>query len=94
MMEMKETYKNHETEYINEMRKFRKSKMNEQKKKLPNISHTNLDKHIPSHTSKIKRSDEQPKRKYMKKYFLVKRLNPRKKKEKVQENDSEDRYFN
>ena len=91
---MKQACKSHEADYINEMRKFRKSKMNEQKKKLPTINSNNLDKHIPSHVSKKKKNEDHPKRKYMKKYFLVKRINPRKKKEKVQENDSEDIYFN
>lgn len=90
---MKGFFKNNEAEYLNEVRQFRKSKINGQKKKLPKMSPANFKKQELFDESRADQTQARPKRKYMKKYFLVRRLNPRKKKEKVQNNDSEDIYF-
>lgn len=93
MMSMKTLFKNNEAEYLNEVRKFRKSKINGQKKNLPKMPSAHFKKQNLFEESRTEKAQTQPKRKYMKKYFMVRRLNPRKKKEKVQDDDSEDFYF-
>jgi hypothetical protein len=93
MMDNKEICKNNEIEYINEVRNFRKSNINGQKKKINTIPPKNIEKHIESLSKDRPIREILPRRKNMKKYFLIKRLNPRKKRQKVQEDNSDDKYF-
>ena len=93
-MSMKNICKNNENEYITKARKYRNKELKGQKNKLPPISQTNFAKKNETYLYRKNKTLNLPKRKYMKKFFLVKRLNPRKQKEKVQDHDSEDKYFN
>lgn len=91
MTDMKDICRQNEIEYGNEVRNFRKSNLNGQKKKINAPSPKKLPKRVEVLEHKPK--DLKPARKYMKKYFLIRRLNPRKKKEKVEDNNSDDKYF-